>query len=121
VAFKVLAERDDVQKVVWVNADGESGLPYDITLFLNDDLAQKVFVEVKTTSQRPQFGHTHMNACHISLEELNFALVKGNSYWVCRVLGALSEDVKIVVFKDLASRLLRSQAQLLVDLPFESL
>jgi len=37
--------------------------------------------------------------------------VKGNSYWVCRVLGALSEDVKIVVFKDLASRLLRSQVR----------
>ena len=51
----------------------------------------------------------------------------GNNYWVCRVMRGLRSDVnpsdvdvRVVVFKDLASRLLRAQAKLLVDLPFDS-
>jgi hypothetical protein len=40
VASKVLAERDDLCDVVWVNAHAETGHPYDITLRSKQDPQQ---------------------------------------------------------------------------------
>ena len=40
VACKVLAERQDLCEVAWVNAQAESGLPYDITLRSKQDPQQ---------------------------------------------------------------------------------
>ena len=80
VAFKVLSARQDVCDVVWMNATLEKGFPYDITLRLKDD-AEEVYVEVKASSAPRQHTHSlshsraNTGACHISLQELDFALV----------------------------------------------
>ena len=62
----------------WVNAEAESGLPYDIKL---NDGAREIFVEVKTTVTADR------HVFPISGRELQFSHKRQGSYWIVRVYG----------------------------------
>ena len=74
-------------RVEWINADTETGLPYDLTI--SSVGAERVFVEVKTSSARskPFF--------EVSLAELDCARQNGGNYVIYRVTGAGSEHVRL--------------------------
>jgi hypothetical protein len=92
---------------VWVNKDGESGLPYDIRLE-DTQTNSSIFIEVKTTvtSDRHIFP--------ISGAELRFAQQNGSSYWVVRVYGGGTDGVKMCKIESLMEKVERGAIGLLL-------
>ncbi|XP_076891842.1 protein NO VEIN-like [Bidens hawaiensis] len=78
--------------VKWVNEASESGLPYDIEVC--DDENRKEYIEVKTTdSERKDWFE-------ISVNEWQFAVKKGESFSIARVVLLGDKQARVTVFKN---------------------
>ena len=94
--------------VLWENAEGEKGLPWDIVLGDPSTLDGGHFIEVKTTVAE------ELAAFEMSLSELDCARQKGARYSVYRVLGAGTPGVRVLRLHDPARLLGNGQLTLYV-------
>uniref|UniRef100_A0A2C9LHE0 Protein NO VEIN C-terminal domain-containing protein n=1 Tax=Biomphalaria glabrata TaxID=6526 RepID=A0A2C9LHE0_BIOGL len=102
-------ENASIQSVIWANAEGEKGLPFDFEIVLKTSDADKtssIFVEVKTTLSWDK------EVFHISSKQMEFALVQKDQYEIYRVFGAGSSNAKLVRIQNLSERLRKKQIQL---------
>ena len=74
-------------RVEWLNADNETGLPYDLAV--SEPGTERVLIEVKTSSSLSK------SFFEVSLAELDCARQKGANYIIYRVTGAGSEHVRL--------------------------
>ncbi|GFH16857.1 DUF3883 domain-containing protein, partial [Haematococcus lacustris] len=81
-------------EVVWVNAQAESGLPYDILIRSPSGAAVKAYIEVKSSSARQK------DVFEVSRAELNFAAQHGARYQILRVSGACSPEPSLTRLVD---------------------
>ena len=77
LVFRILRREHPADEVQWINADGESGKPFDIYLKLANQEAE--YIEVKTTRAIDQ--HTFL----VSIGEVKFFLEHSMNYHIYRV------------------------------------
>jgi len=83
-------------RVTWVNEAKEAGHSYDVVVDLFDDniseeLPQKrVFIEVKATKS------SNKNVFHITMNELIFAMKKGENFHIYRIYNAGTSKVRLL-------------------------
>ncbi|XP_055892730.1 uncharacterized protein LOC106068793 isoform X2 [Biomphalaria glabrata] len=102
-------ENASIESVIWANADGEKGLPFDFEIVLKTSDADKtssIFVEVKTTLSWDK------EVFHISSKQMEFALVQKDQYEIYRVFGAGSSNAKLVRIQNVSERMRVKQIQL---------
>lgn len=97
-------------RVTWCNADGESGLPYDITVETGPHAHQIVYIEVKST----RLGLS--TPFQLSLNELHAALKYGAQYHIWRVCYAGTEQCTYCVMKHPLQHVKQEQAKLWVEI-----
>lgn len=107
-AFKYFSNRAGEKYVKWVNETNETGLPYDIVV--GDGKGQE-YIEVKTTESTRKDWFT------ISVREWQFAVDKGDSFSVARVVLLGNNMVRITIYKNPARLCQQSQLQLAVVMP----
>ncbi|XP_044946062.1 protein NO VEIN-like isoform X3 [Hordeum vulgare subsp. vulgare] len=78
--------------VKWVNEEKESGLPYDIVITPEGGAAEYVEVKATVTSNKDWF--------HITPNEWQFALEKGDSFSIAHVVLKGSEKANIMMMKN---------------------
>ncbi|XP_071713992.1 protein NO VEIN-like [Rutidosis leptorrhynchoides] len=100
-AFKYFSAEFGEKRVTWVNEVKETGYPYDI-LVEGKDNNEKEYIEVKSTSK------ANKDWFNISLNEWLFAVEKGESFSIARVVLSDKKPAKITTFKDPA-KLCRSK------------
>ncbi|KAI7727546.1 hypothetical protein M8C21_003850, partial [Ambrosia artemisiifolia] len=81
-----------IKVVKWVNEASETGLPYDIEVC--DDENRKEYIEVKTTSSKRK------DWFEISVGEWQFAVKKGESFSIVRVVLLGNNRARVAVFKN---------------------
>ncbi|KAI7727541.1 hypothetical protein M8C21_003845, partial [Ambrosia artemisiifolia] len=81
-----------IKVVKWVNEVSETGLPYDIEVC--DDENRKEYIEVKTTSSKRK------DWFEISVGEWQFAVKKGESFSIVRVVLLGNNRARVAVFKN---------------------
>ncbi|XBH73605.1 hypothetical protein VPH35_100688 [Triticum aestivum] len=92
VAYKHLVERLGAKNVRWVNADTETGLPYDIIITRGDNRIEYVEVKATTTSNKNWF--------YITAREWQFALEKGDDFSIARVMVSGEKMANIKMLKN---------------------
>ncbi|GKA48568.1 histidine kinase-, DNA gyrase B-, and HSP90-like ATPase family protein [Tanacetum coccineum] len=103
-AFKYFSSTLSDKKVKWVNKVKESGLPYDI-LVEGKDKSQE-YIEVKSTSVAKK------DWFNISMNEWKFAIEKGESFIIARVVLSDGKLPKITTYKNPAKLLQSRHLQL---------
>ncbi|XP_071713993.1 protein NO VEIN-like [Rutidosis leptorrhynchoides] len=106
-AFKYFCTELGEKRVTWVNEVNESGLPYDI-LVEDKDNNEKEYIEVKSTSKM------NKDWFNISLKEWAFAVKKGESFSIARVVLSDKKPAKITTFKNPAKLCRSKQLQLAI-------
>ncbi|GKE87377.1 histidine kinase-, DNA gyrase B-, and HSP90-like ATPase family protein [Tanacetum coccineum] len=91
-AFNYFSSTLSDKKVKWVNEVKESGLPYDILVKGKDK--SKEYIEVKSTSVAKKDWFT------ISMNEWKFAVEKGESFIVARVVLSDGNVPKITTYRN---------------------
>ncbi|XP_076891828.1 uncharacterized protein LOC143543383 [Bidens hawaiensis] len=81
-----------IKIVKWVNEARETGLPYDIKVC--DDENRKEYIEVKTTNSKRK------DWFEISVNEWQFAVKKGESFSIARVVLLGDKQARVTVFKN---------------------
>ncbi|KAM0064933.1 putative histidine kinase/HSP90-like ATPase superfamily [Helianthus debilis subsp. tardiflorus] len=81
-----------IKVVKWVNESSETGLPYDIEVYDNEN--RKEYIEVKTTDSETK------DWFEISVREWQFAVKKGESYSIARVVLLGDKSAQVTVFKN---------------------
>ncbi|XP_071715777.1 protein NO VEIN-like [Rutidosis leptorrhynchoides] len=109
-AFKYFCAELGEKHVTWVNEVKESGLPYDI-LVEDKDNNEKEYIEVKSTSK------VNKDWFNISLKEWAFAVKKGESFSIARVVLSDKKPAKIITFKNPAKLCRSKQLQLAIHPP----
>ncbi|KAL0433043.1 UNVERIFIED_CONTAM: protein NO VEIN [Sesamum latifolium] len=92
VAFKYFQGKVGEVVVKWVNEINETGLPYDITLGGDED--SREYIEVKATKS------ARKNWFLISMREWQFAVEKGESFSIARVVLADNNMAKITIYRN---------------------
>ncbi|KAK1435357.1 hypothetical protein QVD17_01118 [Tagetes erecta] len=95
-----------IKVVKWVNESSETGLPYDIEVC--DDENRKEYIEVKTTDS------VKKDWFEISVNEWQFAVKKGDSYSIARVVLLGDKRARVTVFKNPAKLCRLGQLKLAV-------
>jgi len=113
LVYRYLREKHskDIEKgevtVTWENASGESGRPYDIVV--SRDMKPFLFIEVKTTSSVVPSS----KPIEISWQEVKFALEKGASYHVYRVVLRSEDQPECAVLPHVSDLFASKKLQLL--------
>ncbi|KAI3791105.1 hypothetical protein L2E82_04710 [Cichorium intybus] len=92
VAFKYYSRKVGENLVKWVNEACESGLPYDIEVY--DEENRKEYIEVKTTDSASK------DWFELSVREWEFAVEEGECYSIVRVVLSGDETGRVTVFKN---------------------
>ncbi|KAJ9555637.1 hypothetical protein OSB04_010251 [Centaurea solstitialis] len=92
VAFKYFSNKIGENFVRWVNEVKESGLPYDIVVEGKDK--SKEYIEVKATSNARKDWFV------ISVREWQFAVEKGESFSIARIVLADGKSAQITTYKN---------------------
>ena len=80
-------------RIIWLNKEKESGLPYDFIIELENN--EKIFVEVKSTSFYRRFDE-------ISINEIQSAIDLKQNFHVLRVVG-VREKPRFYLYRNLLS------------------
>uniref|UniRef100_A0A2P2K4J6 Uncharacterized protein MANES_03G146000 n=1 Tax=Rhizophora mucronata TaxID=61149 RepID=A0A2P2K4J6_RHIMU len=108
LAFKYFTEMFSNKVVRWVNANSETGLPYDI--IIGEEESSREYIEVKATmSVRKEWFM-------ISAREWQFAVEKGESFTIAHVLLG-NDTARITTFKNPAQLCVQRKLQLVVMMP----
>ncbi|PNH09659.1 hypothetical protein TSOC_003664 [Tetrabaena socialis] len=107
-ALEARAGSEAVDRVVWVNRERESYLPYDLYISHADDTT--TYIEVKASASKTK------DLFEISLPELRFAEEQGARYELYRVRGAGGPSPIIVRLGDPISLLRRRAVSLCLAL-----
>ncbi|XP_004292523.1 PREDICTED: uncharacterized protein LOC101312697 [Fragaria vesca subsp. vesca] len=108
VAFKYFVEKAGESAVKWVNEHNETGLPYDIVLGEN-----KEYVEVKATKS------ARKDWFEISMNELQFAVEKGEAFSIAHVMLLDNNVAKVRVYNNLAKLCQLRRLKLAVLIPVQ--
>ncbi|KAF8016182.1 hypothetical protein BT93_H1638 [Corymbia citriodora subsp. variegata] len=108
VAFKHLAQKFSRSSVKWVNEDGETGLPYDITMEDGEGLR---YIEVKTTQSEEKDWFS------LSTNEWQFADQNGRNFSIARVILAGHSRNKIKIFSNPVELCRSGKLQLAIVMP----
>ncbi|KAK3417003.1 hypothetical protein EUGRSUZ_H02759 [Eucalyptus grandis] len=108
VAFRHLAKKFSRSSVKWVNEDGETGLPYDITVEDGEGLH---YIEVKTTQSEEKDWFS------LSTNEWQFADQKGQNFSIARVILLGHGKNKIKIFSNPVELCRRGKLQLAIVMP----
>ncbi|KAL8227348.1 hypothetical protein R6Q57_017180 [Mikania cordata] len=92
LAFNYYKNMSGIKAVKWVNGASETGLPYDIEVC--DDENRKEYIEVKTTDSETK------DWFEISVGEWAFAVKKGESFSIARVVLLGDKKARVTVFKN---------------------
>ncbi|KAM5562292.1 protein NO VEIN-like [Rosa sericea] len=109
VAFKYFVEKGGKSAVKWVNEHNETGLPYDIVLGENN----KEYIEVKATKS------ARKDWFEISMNELQFAVEKGEAFSIAHVILLDNNVAKVRVYNNLAKLCQLRQLKLAVLVPVQ--
>lgn len=103
-AFKYFSAKLGEKFVKWVNEFNESGLPYDIVI--EGENNSKEYIEVKATS------HAWKDWFGISIREWQFAVEKGDSFSIARVVISDGNSAQITTYRNPAKLCQLKQIQL---------
>ncbi|KAK2993282.1 hypothetical protein RJ640_022121 [Escallonia rubra] len=106
VAFKYFAGKVGETSVKWVNESKETGLPYDIVV--GDKKMGREYIEVKATK------YARKDWFIISVREWQFAVEKGESYSIARVVLLGNNKARVTIYKNPAKLCQLRQLQLAV-------
>ncbi|KAK9266385.1 hypothetical protein L1049_027287 [Liquidambar formosana] len=109
VACKYFVGKVGKTVVKWVNEDNETGLPYDI--LITEEGKGTEYIEVKTTKSARKDWFI------ISTREWQFAVDKGESFSVARVILSGNNVARIAIFKNPARLCQQGKLQLVVMMP----
>jgi hypothetical protein len=111
VAYQYLIKKYGAKQVKWVNEDGETGAPFDMTV--QNESGKQEFVEVKTTRSQDK------DWFEISAREWEFAQLHGDLYTVLRViLPSAEKSFQIIRFSNPVKLCRDRVIQLALILPF---
>lgn len=111
VAYQYLVKKYGAKHVKWVNEDGETGAPFDMTV--QNESGKQEFVEVKTTRSQDK------DWFEISAREWEFAQIHGDLYTVLRViLPSAEKSFQIIRFSNPVKLCRDRVIQLALILPF---
>ncbi|KAG0569647.1 hypothetical protein KC19_6G104700 [Ceratodon purpureus] len=111
VAYQYLVKKYGDKHVKWVNEDGETGAPFDMTV--QNESGKQEFVEVKTTRSQDK------DWFEISAREWEFAQIHGDLYTVLRViLPSAEKSFQIIRFSNPVKLCRDRVIQLALILPF---
>ncbi|XP_056175766.1 protein NO VEIN-like isoform X2 [Syzygium oleosum] len=108
VAFKHLAKKFSRSSVKWVNEDGETGLPYDITV---EDGEGMRYVEVKATQSEEKDWFS------LSANEWQFADQNGRNFSIAHVILVGHSRSKIKIFSNPVELCRSGKLQLAIMMP----
>ncbi|KAK3417007.1 hypothetical protein EUGRSUZ_H02765 [Eucalyptus grandis] len=108
VAFEHLAKKFNQSSVKWVNEDGETGRPYDITI---EDGEGFQYVEVKTTQSEEKDWFS------LSPNEWQFANQKGRNFSIAHVILVGQSRNKIKLFSNPFELCRSGKLQLAIVMP----
>ncbi|KAA8548392.1 hypothetical protein F0562_000076 [Nyssa sinensis] len=109
VAFNYFAANFGKTIVKWVNEVNETGLPYDIVI--GNEAKTMEYIEVKATKSARKDWFT------ISVREWQFAVEKGESYSIARVVLSGNNMARIRIFKNPVRLSQLGKLQLAVIMP----
>ncbi|KAK3007909.1 hypothetical protein RJ639_014093 [Escallonia herrerae] len=109
VAFEYFVRKVGEALVKWVNESTETGLPYDIVI--GDDEESREYIEVKTTESLSKDWFS------ISEREWQFAVSKGESFSIARVVLVGSNLDRVTIYKNPARLWKLGQLQLAIVMP----
>lgn len=92
VAFNYYSKKVGIKFVKWVNEVKETGLPYDIEVC--DGENEKEYIEVKTTDSAKKDWY------EISFREWQFAVEKGESFSIARIVLSGDKTARVTTFKN---------------------
>ncbi|RUS69201.1 hypothetical protein EGW08_023037 [Elysia chlorotica] len=100
----------NIEAVLWANAEGEKGLPWDFEIvYLGTqglDNSYTVYIEVKTTVTQDR------EIVEISPRQLELALKEGPNFQVYRVYGAGKPEPRLLRIENVAERMKAKQLKL---------
>ncbi|KAH9515759.1 hypothetical protein Btru_011923 [Bulinus truncatus] len=99
----------NMHSVIWVNATGEMGLPFDFEIVYKTPDPEKttsLYVEVKTTVSKDK------EVFHVSSNQMEFALAQKSQYEIYRVYGAGSPTARLVRIENVSEKMRVKQIQL---------
>ncbi|KAK2993284.1 hypothetical protein RJ640_022123 [Escallonia rubra] len=109
VAFEYFVRKVGEALVKWVNESTETGLPYDIVI--GDDEENREYIEVKTTESVSKDWFS------ISDREWQYAVSKGESFSIARVVLVGSNLDRVTIYKNPARLCKLGQLQLAIVMP----
>ncbi len=92
--------KNNFSEIVWMNKDGESGMPYDFKVVEN---GTEKFIDVKGTPSRSK------DVVYLSPNEWTFMFEKGNDYSIYRVYNAGQQTAKIEIIENPGDLLIRGK------------
>ncbi|KAJ8760099.1 hypothetical protein K2173_010955 [Erythroxylum novogranatense] len=110
LAFKHMCNMFPNKVVRWINANNESGLPYDIVI--GEEGSSMEYIEVKATKSARKDWFL------ISTREWQFAVEKGQSYSIAHVLLG-NDTARITIYRNLVQLCQQRKLRLVVMMPTE--
>ncbi|GFO25015.1 tudor domain-containing protein, partial [Plakobranchus ocellatus] len=105
---KLKNSNPNIDAVLWANAEGEKGLPWDFEVIYTegDNTQLTVYIEVKTTitADREMF--------EVSPRQLELALKEGRNFQVYRVFGAGKPEPRLLRIENVADKMNKKQIKL---------
>ncbi|GFS15970.1 tudor domain-containing protein [Elysia marginata] len=103
-----------IEAVLWANAEGEKGLPWDFEVVYfgmeGPDDSRSVYIEVKTTVTQDR------EIFEMSSRQLELALKEGENFQVYRVFGAGKPEPRLLRVENIAERMRTKQLKLYIVL-----
>ncbi|KAK3020283.1 hypothetical protein RJ639_045832 [Escallonia herrerae] len=109
LAYEYFVRKVGEALVKWVNESTETGLPYDIVV--GDDEENREYIEVKTTESVSKDWFS------ISQREWQYAVSKGESFSIARVVLVGSNLDRVTIYKNPARLCKLGQLQLAIVMP----
>ncbi|KAM7488866.1 hypothetical protein LguiB_026350 [Lonicera macranthoides] len=109
VAFKYFVGKFGDPTVKWVNEAKETGLPYDIVLGDNENNREYIEVKATKSAEKDWFD--------ITVREWQFAVEKGKSFSIARVVLLDNNKGQITIYKNPVSLCHLGQLQLALVMP----
>ncbi|KAK2970424.1 hypothetical protein RJ640_016278 [Escallonia rubra] len=109
VAYEYFVRKVGEALVKWVNESTETGLPYDIVI--GDDEENREYIEVKATESVSKDWFS------ISQREWQYAVSKGESFSIARVVLVGSNLDRVTIYKNPARLCKLGQLQLAIVMP----
>ncbi|KAM7488873.1 hypothetical protein LguiB_026357 [Lonicera macranthoides] len=109
VAFKYFVGKFGDPTVKWVNEAKETGLPYDIVLGDNENNREYIEVKATKSAEKDWFD--------ITVREWQFAVEKGESFGIARVVLLGNNKGQITIYKNPVSLCHLGQLQLALVMP----